>query len=113
MQNVESTNGITINPIQKKSVFIHSVPDGILGAWWTESSARPICAMWHDYQSFSSYVKAVSDGSNWDNEKNGIYSGLEGDSIQYFCVLNMYRFLDALTEPHLILKLGKCCTSLI
>jgi hypothetical protein len=59
--------------MQKNSVFIHSVPDGILGAWWTESSARPMRAMWHDYRSFSSYVKAVSDGSNWDNKKNGMY----------------------------------------
>jgi len=68
-QNVQSANGITINPMQKNSVFIHSVPDGILGAWWTESSARPMRAMWHDYRSFSSYAKAVSGGSNWDNKR--------------------------------------------
>jgi hypothetical protein len=34
-QNVQSANGITINPIQNNSVFIHSVPDCIRRAWWT------------------------------------------------------------------------------
>jgi len=34
IQNVQSANGITINPTQNKRVFIHSVPDGILRAWW-------------------------------------------------------------------------------
>jgi hypothetical protein len=30
-QNVESANGITI----QNNVLIHIVPDGIVGAWWT------------------------------------------------------------------------------
>jgi hypothetical protein len=72
---VQSAYGITTNSIQNNSVFIHGVPDCILGAWWTESSARPMCAVWHDYISFSSHVKASSDGSNWDSKKESLLQG--------------------------------------
>jgi hypothetical protein len=68
-QNLQSANGITSNPIQNNSVFIHSVPDCIVRAWWTEYSARLMCAVWHEYQSFSDQVKAASDSSNWDSKK--------------------------------------------
>lgn len=112
-QTVQSPNGITINPIQKNSVFIHSVPNCILGARWTESSARPMCAVWHEYQSFSRHVKAEGDGSDWDSTRNAIYRGLEDVSNQYVCVSNVHRFLNALTELFLILKPGKCLTSMI
>lgn len=46
-------------------------------------------------------------------KKKAFYRGLEDDSDQHFFALNMHHLLDALKEIYLILKLGKCFTSLI